>query len=378
MAPIGNDMQQCSARSLSRGASARGGAIPAGISSPVRHARSASVAQRPDAMARVPQDRILGRATVTRDTDIALGYSNKYGKGAVQGGLFQLSGAVNRTHSEPYIRTQPHGWHAQRYKNELLYSNYLEQARKHQIICNPAITFHAGTEKEKERRYPVLTQPVHALPTTLRPHDPLHHQWYHHVSRLGNFEQTGVVKSCNPTDIDVMTKSRDHIGYGNGSVGRGDIQETAVSRQAPSWFVGLRMVKGPHGVHRHPPVAIKDGKLRMNRRKYSKGPNMSIIEKQHWVDSMDPHVTPRNREVEKPMFFTLRDYQRNVQNGYDCVHGHKMCSRQPCENHQTDTYSQMTGGCDVFKQPIFPMSDYVQVDPPKPVLPLKPAQFSLG
>ena len=39
-----------------------------------------------------------------------------------------------------------------------------------------------------------------------------------------------------------LEKSKDHIGYGDGTIGYGDVQETAISAESPDFCVGVRMV----------------------------------------------------------------------------------------------------------------------------------------
>ena len=41
----------------------------------------------------------------------------------------------------------------------------------------------------------------------------------------------------------IVEKSKDHIGYGNGTIGYGDIQSTTISDESPTYNVGLRMVR---------------------------------------------------------------------------------------------------------------------------------------
>lgn len=201
----------------------------------------------------------------------------------MEGGLFSITTALNRTHTEPYIRSQPHGWHACRYKNEIEYAQHVDRTRKDAIHRNPSVTIHAKV-KEENNNWAGGGVPDHAPADKLARYDPFHHQWYHTVTRMRSSPIVG------PSTAEVTRKARDHIGYDNGAVGYGDIQCTAVSYMSPFWFGPFRMVEGPctnlPNVPRCPHVDIKDRKLKINYRQYKRGPNLSNIETPFFLDGV--------------------------------------------------------------------------------------------
>jgi len=84
-----------------------------------------------------------------------------------------------------------------------------------------------------------------------------------------------------------MRKARDHVGAG--ATGMIDAQGTAVSEDAPGWFVGIRTSPGPYSlkavpVRRCPATRIEGKEYKVYHRKYERGENMSTLE-----SFMDPH-----------------------------------------------------------------------------------------
>merc|ERR1712196_756943 len=78
-----------------------------------------------------------------------------------------------------------------------------------------------------------------------------------------------------------IKKSKDHIGYGNGMIGYGDVQATSLDPNSPAWMFGLRMVPGVvgSGFPRWNYCMIESpGKLVVKPRYFQRGPNMSTIE----------------------------------------------------------------------------------------------------
>jgi len=298
---------------------------------------------------KVPKPRTPGKARVCKKTDHALGVGANFGKSAVEGGLAGITGALNKTHSEPYIRTQPHGWHASRYKNEIEYAQHLDRTRKDTIHRNPSITLHANVQGDRW-----VGVPDH-IPSPDNPkYNPSHHQWYHAVTRQRSSPIVG------PSPAEVTRKARDHIGYGSGTISYGDIQGTAISDETPSWFVGIRMVPGPGDVPRCPKVDVFDGRLQVNYRRYEKGPNLSTIETDNFISQSGQ--TPK-KSFRTPRFDNWKEYDRNLKNGFKCVHGFNTCDRAPCEDKKKNGDSTIKhGGCQVQK-PFYPIADMVTLDP---------------
>lgn len=123
-------------------------------------------------------------------------------------------------------------------------------------------------------------------------YDSRKHGWYHplgrkYASALARDDQSRVKKTWAAT----IRKSKDHIGYGDGTIGYGDVQESAISKECPDYFVGARMVPGPKtnggifgNVHRFPGVSIQtaeDGSkpyMKFHTPVFLPGPNLSVIE----------------------------------------------------------------------------------------------------
>eukprot|EP00746_Dinoflagellata_sp_MGD_P165235 gnl/MRDRNA2_/MRDRNA2_94387_c0_seq1.p1 gnl/MRDRNA2_/MRDRNA2_94387_c0~~gnl/MRDRNA2_/MRDRNA2_94387_c0_seq1.p1 ORF type:complete len:388 (+),score=62.95 gnl/MRDRNA2_/MRDRNA2_94387_c0_seq1:78-1241(+) len=244
-------------------------------------------------------------------------------------------------------------------------------------------------------------------------YDPSKHGWAHPEARRKQEELRGNVgcrSQCTfqePSFRWSIEKARDHVGYHNASMARGNIQGTAMSMNVPDWFAGVRMVPGPQGYgHKFPAVDCEDGKLLLNTRVWEKGPNLSVIEKRRRPYSAPSHSAPaasrpgkkerpgtapskgrpsktkastkENRpssapsvreKPEKPEYFDhwRGNYERRIQNDIRCKHGSSTCDLIPCHpSWGMRTKSALSGtGC-VVKQQYAPMSDWVGIDPKVP------------
>eukprot|EP00397_Hematodinium_sp_SG-2012_P033296 GEMP01035557.1.p1 GENE.GEMP01035557.1~~GEMP01035557.1.p1 ORF type:complete len:353 (+),score=46.06 GEMP01035557.1:68-1060(+) len=303
------------------------------------------------------------RVCPSRENDERMVIGGDKGK-SVKDGVLQLTGCVNRSHSEPFFRTQPGGWHASRYRNDLHYSAYLSQARKDTIGRNASIIPKCHVQGV------ITTVEDHVPPPPGVPgcHEPT---WYNTVTRnrsspgapmsnthYRSFQPGGV----GPTSADIIRQSKNHVGYVNGQIRYGDQQESAISTETPSWFVGVRMNPGPYGVPRFPKVRIQGRDLVVQKRLFSKGDNLSIIETHETGSSRSPDAAKKS--FDPPRFDDWNEYKRNVDGGFRCVHGLLMCDRSPCENKKLIGRSYMIAGGCVAKHPYFPRSDYVSLDPP--------------
>ncbi|CAD7931833.1 unnamed protein product [Amoebophrya sp. A120] len=110
------------------------------------------------------------------------------------------------------------------------------------------------------------------------------HSWYHDVTR----KTIGVSRPNLETEeqAQLIKKSKDHIGYGNGMIGYGDVQSTSLAPEAPSWMFGMRMVPGVvgSGMPRWQYCMVEEdpktgkGILNTKPRYFKRGPNLSTIE----------------------------------------------------------------------------------------------------
>jgi len=129
--------------------------------------------------------------------------------------------------------------------------------------------------------------------------DPAKHGWYD--TRHG---RSASQRRCYDADVPgsypwLMLKAKNHSGYGrDGRVNVGEVQGTAVSEDAPSWFIGSRTVPGPfstkkHPIRRCPDVVIEgQGPLKLKSKTFRQGPGLEIIETLH-NSSIPPAPTPR-------------------------------------------------------------------------------------
>lgn len=277
-------------------------------------------------------------------------------------GVLQISAGMNRSQSEPHLQGQPRGGHSARSRNGN-YGAQLDRVRKETIRCNPSIApkYHSQGE--------ITTVKDHVVPDNA-PTSPNRNEWYSAATRSHSSPGAPLCQSnywnfrpgaVGPTSAEIIRKSKDHIGYGAGTIARGDIAKTAVSAGSPSWFCALRMVPGPYDVPRYPSVDIADGKMSQSKRCYVRGENLSVVE-----STIDTCRSPKDakKSFQTPRFDDWREYKRNVDGGFQCVHGLLMCDRSPCEDKKITGRSYMIGaGCTV-KNPYYPRSDYVSLDPP--------------
>mmetsp|Transcript_102012 Transcript_102012/g.233647 ORF Transcript_102012/g.233647 Transcript_102012/m.233647 type:complete len:236 (+) Transcript_102012:205-912(+) len=209
----------------------------------------------------------------------------------------------------------------------------------------------SGRAAARSRSVGSLHSPIYmkTSPSTYNPHKT---GWYHPAAQAQN-EMLCNDGGARSWAADIR-KSKDHVGYGDGTIGYGDVQESAISRGAPHWFSGVRMVPGPYGVPRFPAIGIEEGKLQTHYPKFTKGPNLSIIQD-----------APDEPEQEECHFDDWKgNYAKNRGANNRCAHGQWICDRHPCvTNTDKDTASQMIGGGCVVKRPYVPPSHYVSVDP---------------
>lgn len=239
-------------------------------------------------------------------------------------------------------------------------------------------------------------------------YDPTKHAWYHPKGRAKQAqlkqEHGADPNSRQGSWLHDMRKAKDHVGYGNGSMARGRIQTTAVSREVPDWMVGVRMADPPPPfVQRFPAWEVTDGKVAMNTRIFEHGPNFSVKEKRatlerprsavvastattrekrnNWVAGERPSSAPSLRSNSgrqrprsapcsrpPPSFDNYKGtFQTHVQENQRCLHGSFICDHHPCRPHNTLTTSSslMGTGC-VTKMQYAPKSEWVGIDPKIP------------
>merc|ERR1719197_2255324 len=124
------------------------------------------------------------------------------------------------------------------------------------------------------------------------------HGWYH---PLGRKYQDMLTLNQGPRSFAAdIRQSHNHIGYGDGIIGYGDIQHTSVSHDMPEWASGPRTVPGPYGtqglkgdrVGRYMKPVISEGQMRHFVPSFKRGPNLSIVE--NWFDPWDMEKPPRS------------------------------------------------------------------------------------
>mmetsp|Transcript_11057 Transcript_11057/g.25312 ORF Transcript_11057/g.25312 Transcript_11057/m.25312 type:complete len:338 (+) Transcript_11057:55-1068(+) len=112
-----------------------------------------------------------------------------------------------------------------------------------------------------------------------------------------------------------MRKARDHIGYGdiaNPNVNRSDFQGTAISGDAPDWFIGTRTLDAPFSTktvpaRRCPRVTIEGKEMKVRAKTFKQGEGLSTTVTIH--DSSRP-PTPTKREDPRPKWMIAADVQR--------------------------------------------------------------------
>jgi len=180
------------------------------------------------------------------------------------------------------------------------------------------------------------------------------HGWYAPEARHNN-DRLALNQGPRSWAKDIKM-AHNHIGYGDGIIGHGDVQKTAISPDYPEWGSGPRTYPGPYGtqglkgdrVGRFPATFVSNGKLKALSATFERGPNLSIIETFHDTDDV-PVVFPREHD----------DVKSNRSN-YD--HKKNYYDYKPFRAGITQK-SQMHGGGTCVKRNYIPRSNYVERDP---------------
>jgi len=139
-----------------------------------------------------------------------------------------------------------------------------------------------------------------------------------------------------------IKKSKDHIGYGNGMIGYGDVQSTSLAEDCPSWMFGMRMMPGVvgSGFPRWQYCMVEDGQLVTKPRYFQRGANLGTIE------TIGGKKPPRYDR-------TVLDYRQAL-----------AVSTKPKINHFDDkSKSSLIGGGCVCEKPYLPNSGHQTKDP---------------
>mmetsp|Transcript_22256 Transcript_22256/g.56191 ORF Transcript_22256/g.56191 Transcript_22256/m.56191 type:complete len:332 (+) Transcript_22256:68-1063(+) len=201
-----------------------------------------------------------------------------YWKKAVQGGQKE------RENADKKLSVATHQWNlAVRNKNPSVNAavGTLRQTKSDGNI-EPYITHENSGYKYEAPSHIASTRTSSS--TTDEVYDYRKHGWYHDVTR----KKLGVNRPNVETEewAQLIKKSKDHIGYGNGMIGYGDVQSTSLAPDAPSWMFGMRMVPGVvgSGMPRWQYCMVEEdpktgkGILNTQMRYFQRGPNMSTIE----------------------------------------------------------------------------------------------------
>jgi hypothetical protein len=290
-------------------------------------------------------------------------------KRCAKAGTMHLPGGLGRTNSEPVL-VGPKGWLTD---NRRIHAVKSRQER-HRLVDvargNVSLTQESFFEPQQltaGQRNDVLpgggmNQGCKILSPEDATFDFTKHGWYHPKARSKQEylrEADGPDANNRSWGWDIR-KSRDHIGYGDGTIGYGDVQESAISSNTPDWFVGVRMCDGPYGVPRFPACDIIDGKLVMNGRQFKRGANLSIVENVGEADEGSRASTP-----------CFNDWKGTYHNHFykdrRCVHKHLFCDMHPCASHLAlDTQSQLMTSGAVVKRNYAPKSMWMAADPKIP------------
>jgi hypothetical protein len=187
------------------------------------------------------------------------------------------------------------------------------------------------------------------------------HNWYHPAARKFQ-DMLGLNQGQRSHAADIR-KAHDHIGYGDGIIGYGDVQKTSISSDYPEWGSGPRTVPGPYGtqglkgdrVGRHQKPIISEGTMRHLVPTYKRGPNLSIVE--NYYDPNDPTKTERSASGSS----TKSEY--GWKKGYYGDAGKENQFGQPQFRAGKTQKSNMHGGGCLPKRGYIPHSAYVQKDP---------------
>jgi len=184
-------------------------------------------------------------------------------------------------------------------------------------------------------------------PMQVPPDSPNKYGWYHQARR----NAVGRGRPNRETQLWAQTikKSKDHIGYGNGMIGYGDVQSTSLAGDSPSWMFGMRMIPGVvgSGFPRWPYSMVEatdksKGELVCKNRYFQRGPNLSTIEQ---IGGKPPHRCDRQ----------VLDFRQKL---------YKSISARDQINRVDDkAASSLKHAGSVCKTPRFPISEYKSTDP---------------
>lgn len=138
-------------------------------------------------------------------------------------------------------------------------------------------------------------------PASISGYDATKHGW---CDPRGQAEQLRLRDQHQPgSHAWLMRKAKDHVGYGvDGRVNLGEVQGTAVSGDAPTWFLGPRTAPGPFGtrkvpVSRCPDVLVcADGVVRYRSKTFQPGASLSTIETHHESAIPPPRTAPKVKD----------------------------------------------------------------------------------
>lgn len=255
------------------------------------------------------------RVHVSIDNDMKL---NPAGKLCAPMGTKHLPGALNRSFSRPNcIMTCPGGSADLDVKLRDASGRRYHEELRNSLTLNASMagtaTFRPGTSGEARPGSSFApgggrsqgNAGIRPSSTGAIGYDPSKHSWCHPLGQAEYARLAGLTSkpSLEPQSWAwTMFKARDHNGYGDdGMVTWGDVQNTCVSADAPSWLVGTRSVPGPLSTKKFPvrrcPLLSIDttGKLRVRAKTYQQGPTLNTIETLH--DSETP--APRKTEARK-------------------------------------------------------------------------------
>lgn len=312
-----------------------------------------------------------------------------------------LPGALGRTLTEPILRP-PEGWMHERGRR------MDETSRKERMFLSASALLNPSVNADKPDLYALGNKDPSALGSDrfmphggrmqgarrpdqrefgIKDYDGCRHGWYH--PKANAWQKMLRFDGGNRSWAWDIRKSKDHIGYGDGTIGFGDVQESAISRESPDWMVGVRMIEGPYGVPRFPACEVNDdGELQMNNRVFSKGPNLSIIETEIAKPSTfvkhekagSGSASKRSSEgssgrgssgLSTPIFDdwknnpAVRHHAGLSKDDRRCLHGHIFCERHPCHDSlANDTKSQLVAGSCTVARPYLPKSNWLGIDPP--------------
>lgn len=256
-----------------------------------------------------------GHVLVSSNTEDALLIGKTGGKKRAPKGLPHLPGGkFGRPLWEGYWKSSVSGKQAERMRKDISMSGALDRWNKQVTHSNPSLNpvlNTVGTLPSKsdydfadDRRNKDFTGRSHSITarsnssdssnstrasSSSDPHsggkrahsadpkiDVTRHAWYHRAVR----DDPSYAEKERAMQAALIKKSKNHIGYGNGMIGYGDVQATSLDKESPSWMFGMRMVSGVvgSGFPRWQYCMVEDGKLNTQPRYFERGPNLSTIE----------------------------------------------------------------------------------------------------